>query len=235
MLTLAIDTSTSVGGVAIVDDDRLVAACALNVKRTHSERLMSMVERVVSDSDLKVRDIEAIACGVGPGSFTGVRIGVSAAKCLSYTLNIPIVGVCGLDAMAFSVPSDGTVVSMIDAKHSRTFTASFTYQGAGKEPLRICDYSLEPVSQTIEKTLRLKRPYLFLGDGSLAYSQMLYESFGDDLYLMPHAMSVVSPCSVGVLGNVMMAAGHFDDPALLLPFYMRESEPEIKLAGRENS
>ena len=166
MLTLAIQTSTSVGGVAIVDDDRLVAACALNVKRTHSERLMSMVERVVSDSDLKVRDIEAIACGVGPGSFTGVRIGVSAAKCLSYTLNIPIVGVCGLDAMAFSVPSDGTVVSMIDAKHSRTFTASFTYQGPGKEPLRICDYSLEPVSQTIEKTLRLKRPYLFLGDGS---------------------------------------------------------------------
>ena len=62
MLTLAIDTSTSVGGVAIVDDDRLVAACALNVKRTHSERLMSMVERVVSDSDLKIRDIEAIAC-----------------------------------------------------------------------------------------------------------------------------------------------------------------------------
>lgn len=235
MLTLAIDTSTSVGGVAIVDDDRLVAACALNVKRTHSERLMSMVERVVSDSDLKVRDIEAIACGVGPGSFTGVRIGVSAAKCLSYTLNIPIVGVCVLDAMAFSVPFDGTVVSMIDAKHSRTFTASFTYQGPGKEPLRICDYSLEPVSQTIEKTLRLKGPYLFLGDGSLAYSQMLCDSFGGDLHLMPHAMSVVSPCSVGVLGNVIMAAGHFDDPALLLPFYMRESEPEIKLAGRENS
>ena len=126
---------------------------------------------------------------------------------------IPIVGVCGLDAMAFSVPSDGTVVSMIDAKHSRTFTASFTYQGPGKEPLRICDYSLEPVSQTIEKTLRLKGPYLFLGDRILSHiHRCLCDSFGGDLHLMPHAMSVVSPCSVGVLGNVIMAAGHFDDP-----------------------
>jgi len=235
MLTLAIDTSTSVGGVAIIDDEKLISEYVLNVKRTHSERFMSMVQKVVSDSDLNIKDIDAIACGIGPGSFTGVRIGVSAAKCLSYTLNKPIVGVCGLDALAFSIPFEGTIVSMIDAKHMRTFTSSYVCQGYNIQPKQVIDYSLEPISETIEKITQLKGPYLFVGDGAIAYSQKLHEYLKENSCFLPAGLSIMSPSKIGVLGNIIMSSGHFDDPASLLPFYMRESEPEMKLCNQEKA
>ena len=102
MKILAIDTSTMLGGIAVMDELNLIAETRLNVKSTHSERLMTEIEHCLKQSSLKISDIDVFAVAIGPGSFTGLRIGLSTVKGLSYATGKPIVSVPTLDALALN-------------------------------------------------------------------------------------------------------------------------------------
>ncbi|MEA4882685.1 MAG: tRNA (adenosine(37)-N6)-threonylcarbamoyltransferase complex dimerization subunit type 1 TsaB [Clostridia bacterium] len=232
MLTLAIDTSTMVGGVALLDDDILVAEQIMNVSVAHSERLMSCVESVISGAGIVPRDIGAIACGIGPGSFTGVRIGVSAAKGMAYALGVPMAGVSALDALAYGRGGGCSAIwSLIDARHERCYSASFRPLTPWGVAEQISDYAIMDVSSVVDAARAMAHDgdrLLFVGDGAIAYGDSILSAMGDRGSAPPPAFAILRPAQVGLLGRHLLLSGLGQDPRHLAPMYLRASEAEIK-------
>jgi tRNA threonylcarbamoyladenosine biosynthesis protein TsaB len=234
VLILAVDTSTMVGGVALINDGALLGEHVLNVRATHSERLMSSVDATLTGANIAPGDLDAIACGVGPGSFTGVRIGVSAAKGMSYALGIPLVGVPTLDALAYGrSPGFSEVWSMIDARHGRCYVACYKPSDSFGAAKRILDYSVLDVSQIVDSAGADGDRVLFVGDGALAYSDSLLSAFPGRGVVPPAAFGILRPAQVGMLGMEMLEHGEGGDPAHVLPIYLRPTEAEVKLSRKE--
>src|SRR4030043_141113 len=133
MKILAIETSTMLGGIAIVDDlSGLIAEVRLNVKSTHSERLVTATDYVLKQAGLKVSDIDVFAVAIGPGSFTGLRIGLSTVKGFSYATGKPIVSVPTLEALAWNFPyCRSPVCTMLDARKKEVYAALFKWDNNG--------------------------------------------------------------------------------------------------------
>src|SRR5207245_6411196 len=189
MRVLAVVTSSLAGGVAWLDGERLVAEYLLDVSVTHSERLMSAVDRVLADARWTPRDLAGLAVAVGPGSFTGLRIAVSTAKGLALALGLPISAVPTLDAMAAALPWAALpVCPVLDARKGEVYASLYRWDGAAMR--REWEYlALAPEALAA----RLGEPTLLVGDGAPAVRS-------------PHARTVPpprrlpSPACVGVLG-----------------------------------
>lgn len=231
MLILAIDTSTMTGGVALLRDGALVGENILKVSAAHSERLMPAVESLLASSGCTPRDIDAVCCGVGPGSFTGVRIGVSASKGMAYALRIPIVGVPTLDALAVarSVGEPVKVWSLIDARHGRFYSACF--RSAGEVNVqRLNDYAIRTVDD-LAVTGDVDGRLLLVGDGAARYRDDIMAALGPRAWIPPEPLTLLRPVQVGLLGAAMLESGVRHDVASLAPFYLRPSEPELRMGA----
>ena len=126
MKILGLDSSGMVAGVAIVEDGLLLAEYTTNYKKTHSQTLLPMVEEIVSMLGIDLKELDAIAVAEGPGSFTGIRIGVSTAKALAVVNNIPVVGVTSLEGLAYNIKKDtGIICSLIDANNHQVYCGIF--------------------------------------------------------------------------------------------------------------
>jgi tRNA threonylcarbamoyladenosine biosynthesis protein TsaB len=226
MITLAMDTSCMTGGVAVLDGRRVLAEYSLSVKRTHSERLMSSVARVMEDASLKPSDIGLIACCTGPGSFTGIRIGVASAKAMGMALGAAIVPVMGLDALAYGLAEDEHAWCMIDARHENCYAAR--YVGTGGAPRMV----QEPTVMTIAEMAACVRAeglrHRALGDATLLYGEKL-ASESEGLFVLPTPEDAgIRPAKVAMLGLELYERGLSVAPAELAPFYIKHSEAEIK-------
>jgi len=247
VLILAMDTSTMVGGVALLKDGITLGEHILNVRATHSERLMSSVEALMAAADVGPGDLDAIACGVGPGSFTGVRIGVSACKAMAYALSIPIVSVPSLDALAYGRGRGARAVwCLIDARHERCYSASFVPLESGDvwRPEMASAYAVRHVGEvatlaretasapasSVSGDNGSPERVLFLGDGALAYAESLRSELPGVAEIPPAPMCILRPSQVGLLGFDLLSAGIADDPASVVPMYLRPSEAEVRLA-----
>jgi len=125
---LAIDTSSVVATVAIMDDEKLIGEYVLNHKQTHSQKIMPMIEELLASSELRIQDIDVFAVASGPGSFTGLRIGAATMKGLAHAMNKPIIGVSTLDGLAFNLPYCNYIISPImDAKNEQVYNALYKW------------------------------------------------------------------------------------------------------------
>jgi tRNA threonylcarbamoyladenosine biosynthesis protein TsaB len=229
-----------VGGVALLKDGATLGEHILNVRATHSERLMSSVEALMAAAGVAPGDLDAIACGAGPGSFTGVRIGVSACKAMAYALSIPIVPVPTLDALAYGRGKGARAVwCLIDARHGRCYSASFVPPESADtwRPERTSAYAIRHISE-IAALAREMAPggdgrttrVLFLGDGALTYAESLRSELPGAAEIPPAPMCILRPSQVGLLGSDLLRAGATHDPAGIVPMYLRPSEAEARLA-----
>ena len=224
MRVLAVETSTLAGGVALLDGDVLVGQYLLDVRDTHSERLMVALDRLLGDAGWTVHDLEGLAVAVGPGSFTGLRVGLSTVKGLAVALGVPVAAVPTLDAMAASLPFAALpVCPVLDARKGEVYASLYRWDGGAMR--REWEYqALAPEALAA----RLGEPVIVLGAGAPAIRS-------------PHARPAPgthcapSPASVALLGVERLRAGETVAPADLVPIYLRPPEAELKrraLAGR---
>lgn len=217
MRVLAIETSTLAGGVALLDGERVRGEYVLDVNATHSERLMPALDRLLVDTGWRAADLQGLAVAVGPGSFTGLRIGLSAAKGLALALGIPIAAVPTLDAMAAAFPFSALpVCPVLDARKGEVYCS--LYRWAGPAMRREWEYlALTPAALAA----RLVEPVIVLGDGAALIAS-------PHARLAPPHRSGPSPAAVGFLGLARLRAGDAVAARDLTPIYLRPSEAELK-------
>ncbi len=232
MKVLAIETSTLSGGAALLDGDELVGEYTLNVRATHSERLLGAVDRLLQDAGWTPEALEGLAVAVGPGSFTGLRIGVSTVKGLAFSLKIPVAAVSTLEAMAWVLPfARHPVCPVLDARKAEVYTALFHWEG--ERLVRDWeDQALGPEElcrRLVEAAAPSAGPVVFVGDGVRVYGARFREQLGPRALFAPAARQLPSAACVGELGSARLRAGEVVDPIALAPCYLRPSEAELKL------
>lgn len=225
MRVLALETSTMMGSVAIMEEGGLIAEYRLNIKTAHSERLMRTINEVLKGSGLDLKDIDGFAISIGPGSFTGLRIGLSTVKGLHYTTKRPIVAISTLEALAWNIPfSRHHVCPMLDARKKEVYTALYHYEEEGVL-LRLIE---EQVASPEKILAEIKDSTVFLGDGANIYRELIKELLGPLALFAPKAKQLPSAANVAELGIAAIKAGKIQDPVTLVPKYIRRSEAEIK-------
>jgi len=244
MKILAIETSTMLGGVTVMDDlSGLIAEVRLNVKSTHSERLMTEVDHVMEKAGLKISDIDVFAVAIGPGSFTGLRIGLSTVKGFSYSTGKPIVSLPTLEALAWNFPyCRHPVCTMLDARKKEIYAALFKWDK--EDFLRLIgevSIKVDILLEKIKKDNRLLPSFtkgllgglsdeeiIFTGEGALLYKDKIINIMGEKAIFAPPDKMVPSPANIAHLGIKKAKNGEFSEPVSLVPIYIRRSEAEIK-------
>ena len=223
-LILAIETATPVCGVALVKAGRVLAEINIQTGNTHSERLMPQVERLFSLAGAAPAEVAALAVSIGPGSFTGLRIGLTTAKTLAYAWGKQIVGVPTLEALAYGCPcADGLVSAMLDAQKGRVYQATYRWQaGALQEvwPVRIV-----AAEQAFAELLNLVEPVMVVGESVREYGELIAATQGK-VVAAPEQSLMPRAAAVGVLGFARWQKGLAMPPMELNPLYIRRAEAE---------
>ena len=220
--------------MALLQEETLLADMTLNIKKTHSERLMPLVDTLLTESGTGRADLGGVAVSAGPGSFTGLRIGVATARGLAQGLGIPAVPVCTLQALAETVPTPGTLVCpLLDARRSQVYTA--LYRRGWEEPFSL-NSLVEPAAMSLaELTANLKayeEPVVFTGEGLQSYSVVLKEALGKHAILPAAPFRLCRAAMVALRGRALLAANPEASYLELLPSYLRRPEAERKAAEK---
>jgi tRNA threonylcarbamoyl adenosine modification protein YeaZ len=225
MLVLGLDTSTTTGGVAIVSEQGLIANYQLDVTVTHSARLFPAIDAILRNAQLTLKEINGIAVTIGPGSFTGLRIGLAAAKGLSYLNKIPIVGVPTLDALVYPFTQPYTrllICPILDALRGEVYAA--LYQVCDRKWAKLLEDTAIPIPELLDK---ISEPCLFTGNGITKHKAEIESVLQSRALFTPLNLRVVLPSSVAELGLQKLLAGVQDDPLKLEPRYIRRPEAEV--------
>ena len=230
MKLLAFESSAKAAGVAVLDDGRLLAEYFQNSGQTHSRTLMQMAEDLLDNCDLTPQDIGACAVADGPGSFTGVRIGVAAAKGFAGGRDIPCCGVSTLEAMAWQASEfSGIVCCAMDARRSQVYHARFLAENGTLTRLcPDCAVSLDEVRLALENC---EKPKIMVGDGA----QLCYNTFGTEIsgcMLAPEHRRMQRASGVALAARRLLSEGADCSGAALAPNYLRLSQAERERAER---
>lgn len=232
MKTLAVETSAVSASCCVMEDGRVLSQAAVHTKLTHSQTLMPMIDSVLSCAALDMQDIDRLAVAVGPGSFTGIRIGVAAIKGLAFPRALPCAAVSTLEAMAAlteGLPFDGLVCPVMDARCQQVYTALFDHVGGHVS--RLTPDGALPIAD-LETALALRdRPVYLLGDGAELVYNVLRRRV-PALTLAPPAARYQSAVGVAAVAE-RMAAEDFVSPDRLLPVYLRPPQAERELKARQ--
>ena len=228
MKLLAIETSTMLGGVAIMDDYTLIAESRMNVKITHSERIMSMIDHALMRSGLNINDIDFFGVSIGPGSFTGLRVGLSTIKGLVYATGKKLVSVSTLEAFAWNVHfSSHQVCPLLDARKKEVYAGIFRWADEGF--IRVTKEMVIRIENLLSE---INCPTIFLGEGAIIYKESIENKLGNIAFFAHPQKMVPSPSNVAYLCMRKAKKGEFSDPVSLVPFYLRRSEAEMKSKGK---
>jgi len=243
MLILGIDTTTLACSVALLRDDTILAELTLNIKKTHSERLMPLLDHMIQEAGLEREEIDAVAVAAGPGSFTGLRIGVSTARALAQGLQIPAVQglqipavpVCTLDALAESILAPGTMICpLLDARRNQVYTALFHRQA---EPPCTLETIIEPaplaLDELTEKLSVFNRPVVFVGEGLSSYAAALTEGLPGRALISPAPFRHCRAALTALKGRRLLENNPNAAYEDLLPIYLRQPEAERLAAERQ--
>lgn len=220
MLILAIESSAKSASVALMRDSEIVAQYSQNSGLTHSRTLLPMVEDMLKNSETKIQDVDLIAVAHGPGSFTGIRIGVSTVKGLAWAAEKKCVGVSTLEAMAWhGIMAGGIVCPVMDARRSQVYNAIFRIENG--KPQRLTEDRAISLEELAEELKALGEPVLLVGDGSKISFDFLTAA-GIYCRIAPQNLEYQSAWGVG-MAALGKEYGTADD---LLPVYLRLSQAE---------
>lgn len=231
MNILMIDTSGPACGVAIMADGRLVYEAELTHKQTHSQRVMPMVDAALSMSALTLADMDVLGAVVGPGSFTGVRIGVSTVKALVHAAGKPCVAVDALEALAANVTAfDGVVCPILDARAQQVYGAMF------RNGERVLEDVVEKLALFLDRVEAAGGDALFLGDGAPGFEAAIRERLGEKAhFVQPQHNGLRAGSACAVAAQKLAKGENMLDYITLLPLYLRAPQAERERAAREGA
>lgn len=231
MPILGIDTATMVSSVAVADEKKLYAEITVQTRLTHSETLLPHIEKVLQMAGVEKSALTAVAVNLGPGSFTGLRIGLAAAKAIAYGLNIPIIGVGAGEALAWHYPVPNVkVMPFIDAQKGNVYSAVYSWQGEGFaeiSPIKV--YSLDEALE-----LCSAQDTIVMAVGDMVLKKLsARESLPANLLVPPPHMLMPRAANVAMAAVKRLAKGDVDSVMNLEPVYIRRSEAEVLWEKRQ--
>lgn len=238
MKLLVLDSSGLVASVALIEDDRLIAEYTTGNKLTHSQTLLPMLDEVIQRTAFDMENIDAIAVAMGPGSFTGLRIGAATAKGLGLALKKPIIPVPTVDGLAYQMFGAGAIVCpLMDARRKQVYTGFYRFQGADMKVLK--EQCAQGIEDTLNQLKEYKEPVIFLGDGVPVYEKEIKEIMGNDAIFAPVHANRQRAGAVGALAKVYFEKGIYQSADEFAPEYLRKSqaerEREEKIHGKSES
>ena len=231
MNILVLDTYSIVASVAIGDEQKLIAEYTINHKKTHSQKLLPMIDEILKSCDLKPKDIDVFGVSLGPGSFTGLRIGLTTVKVMAQALDKPVVGVSSLEGLAHNVPYfDGLICPIIDAQRESVYSAIYSWDEG--ELKIVMEQDVFEVTDLIEHIKNLNQRVIFIGDGVERFKASTIESlpnissFPSSNLLLPRAGSILE------VVRKKAEKGLLEQAHEVLPIYMRKSQAERQYEAR---
>lgn len=224
MRVLSIDSSTECASCALIQEDKLLGEINFNYKKQHSVILMPMIDSLLNNLGFNINDIDGFVVGKGPGSFTGLRIGIAAVKGLSQGTGKPFVGVSSLDALANNMAyTPGIICPIIDALRGNVYTSLYSYSNT--ELSSLSDYMVISVDDLIQQLKEFKQPVTFLGDACYIYKETLLKNIPDAKFAPLH-LNLARASSLGYIGIKLLYSGYSDDLLTFSPLYLRKSQAE---------
>ena len=220
MKILSIDTASNLCTVAVLENEKCIKEIIVNDARNHSEKIMPVIEQALLESNLTLQNIDLIVCDKGPGSFTGIRIGVGTVLAFKDSLNIPCIGISSLQALTYNINENGTICSLIDAKNNNV------YFGVFEKKNNIVTQLEEFSFKTIDEIIPILQKYnkiIFVGDGSTQHKEFLHSNFNTSTFSDKNDLSSFS------LGLAGLSAYNKNINFDLMPLYLRKSQAERAL------
>lgn len=235
MRILAVDTSSKNCSVAIVEvyenkNYNIIAFENSDDEKTHSQKLMPIVDKVFKEHNLTLKDMDLLACCVGPGSFTGIRIGIATMKAFADVTNIKTVSVTSLESLSYNIEEDGIIIPIIDCKNNNVYSAIFskennTYKQIGKNISDNIDNAISLYKANVEN-----KNITFVGDGSILYKDLLTSKLSNKLIFSNK--NIQSSISLAKCAYDKYLEGLYGDSNNLSPLYLRKSQAERALVEK---
>ncbi len=231
-MILAIESATNTASVALIDETGVLAEMTLNGKRTHSQTLMPLIEKMMDFAEISLDSIDGIAVSGGPGSYTGLRIGAATAKGLAQVIEKPIISVSTLETLASAFCGmEATVCAMLDARRKHVFTCTYRVTGDKVEPLT--EKELLSYDETAEGLSDVEGTLVLVGDGLAAGAAFFKEHFsGRDVVFADISQQYPRAGNLGKLALSKMEDGETEDWLTHTPDYLRPSQAEREKAGK---
>ncbi len=238
MKILAIDTSSKICSVAILEDTDIIIEKNIDNGTTHSQKLMPMVQEILKECSLTLTDFDLFACSVGPGSFTGVRIGVSTVKAFCDVTNVPVTPVSSLEGLAYNTLSsnffDDTniICSLIDAKNDNVYCGIFRRENNNTftQLEDLCAKNINDVLDILEKYS--SSSILFVGDGAICHKYLILQKFSKTTFI-ERELNAQTATNIGRAAFYKYNKGIYGDSNLLSPLYLRKSQAERAMEGEK--
>lgn len=229
MKILSIETSGKICGVSILDNTKILKEFTLGNGLTHSETLMPIIKNILEDLNYKINDIDLIVCDKGPGSFTGIRIGVATAKAFSDALNIKAIGISSLEALCYNIEKPSVICSIIDAKNDNCYWC--VCENIEENYLIRRNFDISNIEDILKelKSLNLGYCLTFVGNGAINYKNKILEYLPESKF-----------CKKDISSSKLALCGlsHYEtDENIdeLLPMYLRKSQAEIVMEEKQNA
>ena len=225
MPILAIETATLVSSVALATADTLLAEITLQTKKTHSELLMPHIDKILAMAEVSKADLKAVAVSVGPGSFTGLRIGLATAKSLAYALKVPLIGVPTLAVLAYGCFVPGAILApMLDAQKGNVYQA--IYEWSSGELKELMPPTVVYIDEALNNLAEYNTPVILMGEAAVLQREKI-QQVGNNLVLAAPHLIIQRAGSVATLGYQLLKQGIQHDVMTLEPLYIRRSEAEV--------
>ncbi len=232
MKILSVESAALVASAAICDGEKLICEVFVNTAKTHSQTLMPMIDSVLEQSETELSDIDLIAVSIGPGSFTGLRIGVSAVKGLAHAKKIPVVGISSLCSMAYNLPfCEYLICPIMDARRNQVYNA--IYQWENDKLNELTPPRALGVDELLDELILKNKKIVFLGDGVVPHREYIKEKLGDMAVFAPASASLQRASSLAIPAQKLFDEGKAVSCFELSPVYLRKSQAEREAEEKE--